>query len=149
MQRAIPTRISPYMNSGWSRRKMTARANIRTGPTIQFWTSDKPSTLVFWNTFPSSSYFTFASGGYIMRMSPMAIGIDVVPTERPVIIAGTCGSEVPDADTDSHGKEDPEGQVAVKKGELFCGFFHHGLTCMHFREFFLELQQHPAQVPDI
>ena len=93
MHRAIPTRIRPYMNIGWSRRKTTARTNIRTGPTIQFWTSERPRTFVFWNTFPSSSYFTFASGGYIMRMSPTAIGIEVVPTERPVIIAGTDGAK--------------------------------------------------------
>ena len=72
---------------------MTARANIRTGPTIQFWTTERPSTFVFRNTFRSSSYFTFASGGYIMRMSPTAIGIEVVPTERPVIRAGTAGEK--------------------------------------------------------
>jgi hypothetical protein len=28
----------------------------------------------------SFSYCTFASGGYIIRMSPIAIGTDVVPT---------------------------------------------------------------------
>jgi len=32
------------------------------------------------NTSPSSSYFTLASGGYIMRIRPIAMGILVVPT---------------------------------------------------------------------
>ena len=95
MQRAIPTMIRPYMRNGWSRRKTTARINIRTGPTIQFWTSDRPRTFVSLNTVWSSSYRTFASGGYIMRISPMAIGIDVVPTERLVISAGTAGEKYP------------------------------------------------------
>ena len=95
MQRAIPTRIRPYIRNGWSRRKTTARTNIRTGPTIQFWTSDRPRTFVSLNTLCSSSYRTFASGGYIIRMSPIAIGIDVVPTESPVISAGTAGEKYP------------------------------------------------------
>ena len=83
------------MRNGWSRRKTTARTNIRTGPTIQFWTSDRPSTFVFRNTVCSSSYRTFASGGYIIRMSPIAIGIEVVPTESPVMSAGTAGEKYP------------------------------------------------------
>ncbi len=59
-----------------------ARKNIRTGPMIQFWTSDKPKIRVFLKTSPSSSYFTFAKGGYIMIISPMAMGIWVVPTDN-------------------------------------------------------------------
>ena len=46
---------------------------------IQFWTSDSPRTLKFLKTSPSSSYFTLARGGYIIRMRPMAIGMFVVP----------------------------------------------------------------------
>ena len=45
MQRARPIRIRPTMYSGLSGRKMMASANIRSGPTIQFWSSDRPSTL--------------------------------------------------------------------------------------------------------
>ena len=37
-------------------------------------------TRQFLNTSPSSSYFTLARGGYIIRISPIAIGILVVPT---------------------------------------------------------------------
>ncbi len=79
MQRARPIMIRPYMYSGLSRRKMTARANIRIGPMTQFWTRERARTRVFLKTSPSSSYFTLASGGYIIRMSPMAMGMFVVP----------------------------------------------------------------------
>jgi hypothetical protein len=37
------------------------------------------STFVFEKTLGSSSYFTFASGGYIIKMSPIAMGIEVDP----------------------------------------------------------------------
>ncbi|BAW30413.1 conserved hypothetical protein [Methanosarcina thermophila] len=33
-------------------------------------------------TLPNSSYLTRASGGYIITIKPMAIGIDVVPIDR-------------------------------------------------------------------
>jgi hypothetical protein len=56
-----------------------ARTNISAGPTSQFWISESASTFVFLNTSVSSSYFTFASGGYIIRIRPIAIGIFVVP----------------------------------------------------------------------
>ncbi len=55
MQRARPIMISPTMYSGLSRRKMTASANIRIGPTTQFWTSESARTLPFRNTCPISS----------------------------------------------------------------------------------------------
>jgi len=34
---------------------------------------------LFLNIIPISSYLTFVKGGYIIRISPIAIGIDVVP----------------------------------------------------------------------
>ena len=46
---------------------------------IQFWTSDRARTRVFLKTSPNSSYFTLASGGYIIRMRPAAMGMFVVP----------------------------------------------------------------------
>ena len=50
---------------------------------IQFWTRLSPSTLKFRKTSPNSSYFTLASGGYIIRISPTAIGMLVcVPSGR-------------------------------------------------------------------
>ena len=72
--------IRPTMYSGLSLKNTTARTNMRTGPTIQFWTRDRPRTLELRNTGPISSYRIFARGGYIIRMSPMAMGMDVVPT---------------------------------------------------------------------
>jgi hypothetical protein len=59
-------------------KKTIARENISTGPIIQFCTRERPRILKFWKTPPSSSYFTFANGGYIIRISPMAIGMFVV-----------------------------------------------------------------------
>jgi hypothetical protein len=46
---------------------------------IQFIDNDRPNNLRFLKTRGSFSYLTFASGGYIIRIRPMAIGIFVVP----------------------------------------------------------------------
>ncbi len=59
---------------------MMARANMRIGPMTQFCTSESPRIFLFRKTSPSSSYFTLASGGYIIRIRPIAIGTLVVPT---------------------------------------------------------------------
>lgn len=80
MHLAIPTRISPAMYSGWSRRTITANANISTGPTSQFCTSDSTRIFRSRKTSPSRSYRTLASGGYIISTRPIAIGTFVVPT---------------------------------------------------------------------
>ena len=50
MQRASPMRMSPSMYSGLSGRKITASANMRSGPMIQFCTSDSTSTRRLRNT---------------------------------------------------------------------------------------------------
>jgi hypothetical protein len=97
MQRASPMRIRPTMYSGLSCRNTTARPNMRSGPMTQFCTSDKVITRLLRKTLPSSSYRTFASGGNIIRMSPMAIGIEVVPTLIRSISAGTRGTARPRA----------------------------------------------------
>ena len=70
---------------------------MSSGPTTQLSRSDSASTLIFRNTSPSRSYRTFASGGYIIRISPAAIGIEVVPTDRWVMVAGTAGAKRPSA----------------------------------------------------
>ena len=80
MQRARPMRMRPSMYSGLSRRNTTASPNMSSGPMIQFCTSDSVSTRLLPKTLPSSSYRTFASGGYIISTRPMAIGMEVVPT---------------------------------------------------------------------
>ena len=62
-----------------------ARKNISTGHKIQFRNNEAPKTLVSLNTPPIFSYFTFASGGYIINISPIANGLLVVPLEKELI----------------------------------------------------------------
>ena len=81
------------MYSGYPRRNRIASANIRTGPITQFCTSDSPSTFTLRKTSPSSSYFTFASGGYIIRMRPIAMGMLVVPTLNWLMKGTTLGKK--------------------------------------------------------
>src|SRR6185436_13988763 len=76
---------------------MTASTNIRMGPTSQFWISDRVSTLRFLKTSPSSSYFTLAKGGYIIRIRPMAMGILDVPTWKLLMKDSTDGNNAPSA----------------------------------------------------
>jgi hypothetical protein len=56
-----------------------ARRNITIGPIIQFIVRDRLKSLRFLNTRGSFSYLTFARGGYIIRIRPIAIGMLVVP----------------------------------------------------------------------
>ena len=75
-----------------------ASTNIRIGPMIQFCTSDRPSTFQLRNTSPSSSYFTLASGGYIIRIRPRAMGMLVVSSILKLSINdATPGPVVPSA----------------------------------------------------
>jgi hypothetical protein len=97
MQRARPMRMSPTMYSGLSRRKITASANMRIGPTSQFCTSERTRTFPFLKTSGNSSYRTLASGGYIIKTSPMAMGIDVVPTLMRPRAGTTPGTRKPSA----------------------------------------------------
>src|SRR5574344_1683340 len=82
MQRANPIMISPYMYSGCDDRNNAESANISTGPTTQLRTSDVVSTFLSANTLPNSSYFTLASGGNIINISPAANGKFVEPTSK-------------------------------------------------------------------
>jgi hypothetical protein len=74
---------------------MSARANIKIGPKTQFKNREAPSTLVFLKTSPICSYFTFANGGYIIRISPIARGILVVPEEKELIKSPLEGKKFP------------------------------------------------------
>jgi hypothetical protein len=56
-----------------------ARRNMSAGPMSQFWISDSPRARLFRKTSPNFSYRTFASGGNIMMINPIAMGIFVVP----------------------------------------------------------------------
>ena len=87
--------ISPAMYSGYPRRNTIARTNIRIGPTTQFCTSESPSTRLLRNTSCSSSYRTFVKGGYIIKINPAAIGMEVVPTLKRFRNGTTPGTSQP------------------------------------------------------
>jgi hypothetical protein len=72
-----------------------ARKNIKMGPMIQFRNKDAPNTLVSLNTSPIFSYFTFAKGGYIIRIKPIARGMLVVPAENELMKADEEGIKYP------------------------------------------------------
>jgi len=75
-------RIMPFLRSGYAPRNTQAKTNINKGPITQLRVSD-PVSMVFdpleVTTFFRSSYRTLASGGYIIKIKSIAIGIDVVP----------------------------------------------------------------------
>ena len=53
-----------------------------------------------------------------MMMSPMAMGILVVPTLKAIDETSGAWDEVADRDANGHGKKDPESKKAVEEGEL-------------------------------
>ncbi len=59
--------------------------NISSGPMIQFCTRESARIFLLAKTLGSSSYLTLASGGYIINIKPMAIGILVVPELNELI----------------------------------------------------------------
>ena len=56
---------------------------------------ERPSTRVLRKTSCSFSYRTLVKGGYIMTMSPTAIGIEVVPTLKRFRNGTTPGTSQP------------------------------------------------------
>ena len=114
-----------------------ASRNMRIGPTIQFCTSESVSTLKLRNTLPNSSYLTFARGGYIIRIKPMAMGIVGGAHLESVddILAARIQPAAPDAD--KHGQKNPERQEPVEKGKpLRNRCLHHNLPIFHCHELF-------------
>ena len=53
------------------------------------------SIFVFLKTAFILSYFTFAKGGYIIKISPMANGMLVVPFEKELMNPGLSGIKLP------------------------------------------------------
>ncbi len=72
-----------------------ARPNIRRGPITQLSRSEIPRIFVLRKTCGNSSYRTFASGGYIIRIRPRAMGIEVVPTDSCVMVRTMPGATFP------------------------------------------------------
>src|ERR1017187_491867 len=89
--------MRPAMDSGQWRRNRMARPNISSGPITQFCNSERPRIFLFRKTSPNSSYRTFAKGGYIIRMRPTAIGMEVVPALKRFRKGTTPGSAQPAA----------------------------------------------------
>jgi hypothetical protein len=91
MQGAIPIRINPYMYSGYSLRKRTDKQNIRNGPMIQVINIDKEKSFRLLKSAGIFSNRTFVNGGYIIKISPKANGILVVPDENELMKSGIEG----------------------------------------------------------
>ena len=70
-----------------------ARTNIKIGPTNQFKTREMDRILVFLNTFGSKEYLTFAKGGYIIKINPMAMGMLLVPLLNELTKSGKLGKK--------------------------------------------------------
>jgi hypothetical protein len=68
-----------------------------------------------------------------MRMSPMAIGIDVVPNERPVIIAGTWGAKYPIPIPAAMARKIQSVRYRSRKESCFAGFSMEGHLFFIFR----------------
>ena len=70
-----------------------ARKNIRSGPINQFWARESVRIFQFRKTSASSSYRTLAKGGYIIRIKPTAIGIDVEPIVSELVKSEILGQK--------------------------------------------------------
>lgn len=69
--------------------------NINIGPITQFKIRETLKTFVSLSTCPRFSYFTFAKGGYIIKINPIASGILVVPLEKELINSEEEGMKYP------------------------------------------------------
>jgi len=65
------------------------------GPIIQLRNNETPNTFVFLKTSFILSYFTFAKGGYIIKIRPIANGIFVVPEEKELMNMDDEGKKYP------------------------------------------------------
>ena len=85
MQGANPMIIRPVIYSGLSFRKNIDNKNIKNGPTIQVINKEAKSNFGFSNINGTFEKSTFVSGGYIIKIKPIARGIFVVPLEKELI----------------------------------------------------------------
>ena len=97
IQRAKPIRINPIIYSGLSERKNIAKPDIKIGPMIQLRIKDNDMLVRSLKISGKASNYTFANGGYIIKMSPRAIGIFVEPMESVSIKSGRPGKRFPRA----------------------------------------------------
>jgi hypothetical protein len=95
MQGANPMIISPVIYSGLSFRKNIDNKNIKNGPTIQVINKEAKSNFGFSNINGTFEKSTFVSGGYIIKIKPIARGIFVVPLENELINVDEFGMKYP------------------------------------------------------
>ena len=72
-----------------------AKRNIRKGPTIQVIRKEMTKSLGFWKSNGSLEKSTLVSGGYIIRINPIAKGILVVPEDKLLNVLGMEGRQYP------------------------------------------------------
>ena len=63
-----------------------------------------------------------------MRMSPTAIGMDVVPTLKRFRKGTMPGSAQPEKHAEDHRGEDPQRQIAIKKAKASGHFVLHSVS---------------------
>lgn len=68
-----------------------ANRNINTGPTTQLSRREIESILVLLKIFGNRAKLTFAKGGYIIRIKPIAMRIFVAPLLKEFIFIGKLG----------------------------------------------------------
>ena len=98
---------------------------MRIGPIIQFCTSDRPEHFEVFKHL--AHLFIFNLGKRRVHHENQADGdrnigcarLELFPESRDA------RKEIPPADTDKHGKKNPERQIAVEKRKFFCQAFSH------------------------
>jgi hypothetical protein len=81
IQGAMPIMISPVRYSGSFGRKRTASRHINNGPMTHVINKDRLKSFGLARTAGNNLKSIFTRGGYIIRISPRARGIFVVPFE--------------------------------------------------------------------
>ena len=77
--------INPVIYSGWSPKNKTESKNIRNGPKIQVTRKEAINNFGFLKICIICEKSIFVSGGYIIKINPIAKGILVVPEENELI----------------------------------------------------------------
>ncbi len=78
---------------------------------------------MFLKTSGNSSYFTFASGGYIIKINPTAIGIFVVPILNESQKEATGGNKCPDKTPTNIARNIHNVKYLSRNDSLFVIFF--------------------------
>ena len=120
--------IRPTMYSGLSGRKIIARANISTGPTSQFCTSESPSTLLVAENVGQLLVSHLGKGR--IHHQDQADGNRNVGCADLEAVDETLDArhEKTETHAQGHGSKDPDRQIAVQKREFFGYGTHDAVT---------------------